>query len=52
MIYLVEIWVYGKGYIKALAIGKRRALAKEVELLSRHSWYDIKAYDVRITRVV
>ena len=52
MLYMIEIWIYGKGYIKALAIGKKRAQAKEVELLSRYSWYDLRTYEVKITRVV
>ena len=52
MIYRVEIWIYGKGYYTALAIGKKQAVAKQVELLSRFSWYDLTTYETTIKRLV
>lgn len=52
MIYRVEIWVFGKGYYTALAFGKKQAVAKQVEILSRFSWYDLMTYETMITRLV
>ena len=52
MIYRVEIWIYGKGYYTALAFGKKQAIAKQVEMLSRFSWFDLSTYEASIKRVV
>ena len=52
MIYMVEIWIYGKGYFTALAFGRKQAVAKQVELLSRFSWYDLTTYEATIKRLV
>ena len=52
MIYKVEIWIFGKGYYTTLAIGKKQALAKQVEILSHFSWYDLSTYEVSITKLM
>lgn len=49
--YRVEVWIYGKGYYKALALTRKQAVAKQVEILSHFSWYDLRTYDTKITRL-
>ena len=52
MIYRVEIWIFGKGYYTALENGKKQAVAKQVEILSHFSWYDLSTYEATIKRLV
>lgn len=52
MMYKVEVWIFGKGYFVAFAIGKKQAVARQVEILSHFAWYDLQTYDTSITKLV
>lgn len=51
MLYRVVVVIYGKGYYKALAIGKCSAYHKQAVMLSRLGWYTLQRYDAYIERL-